>query len=128
MILPQLVTVHDHEPDPAFEEVARAADAVYIEVLLHQLVSSAVKESRSCCVGSLPCVSSLENDIMSLRELVAPMVRDVSAGQGQVSGVAHPTPLGAESGVCAAQCVSLAFNERFPRTVCWRGACSRTDP
>ena len=66
MILPQLVTVHDHEPDPAFEEVARAADAVYIEVLLHQLVSSAVKESRSCCVGSLPCVSSLENDIMSL--------------------------------------------------------------
>lgn len=34
VILPQLVTVHDHEPDPAFEEVARAAGATYVEVAL----------------------------------------------------------------------------------------------
>lgn len=34
VILPQLVTVHDHEPDPALEKVACAADATYIEVAL----------------------------------------------------------------------------------------------
>ena len=34
VILPQLVTVHDHEPDPAFEEVALAAGASYVEVAL----------------------------------------------------------------------------------------------
>lgn len=34
VILPQLVTVHDHEPDPAFENVAQAAGATYIEVAL----------------------------------------------------------------------------------------------
>lgn len=34
VILPQLVTVHDQEPDPAFEEVARAAGATYIEIAL----------------------------------------------------------------------------------------------
>jgi hypothetical protein len=34
VIFPQLVTVHDREPDPALEEVARAADATYVEVAL----------------------------------------------------------------------------------------------
>jgi hypothetical protein len=34
VILPQLVTVHDHEPEPAFAEVACAAEAAYVEVAL----------------------------------------------------------------------------------------------
>jgi hypothetical protein len=34
VILPQLVTTHDRDPDPAFEETAIAADATYIEVAL----------------------------------------------------------------------------------------------
>ena len=34
VILPQLVTTHDRDPDPAFEEAARAADAAYIQVAL----------------------------------------------------------------------------------------------
>ena len=34
VILPQLVTVHDRDPDPAFEEAACAADAAYVEVAL----------------------------------------------------------------------------------------------
>ncbi len=34
VILPQLVTVHDRDPDPAFEAAARAAGATYIEVAL----------------------------------------------------------------------------------------------
>lgn len=34
VVLPQLVTVHDHAHDPALQEVAQAADATYIEVAL----------------------------------------------------------------------------------------------
>ncbi|MFI6305311.1 AAA family ATPase [Amycolatopsis thailandensis] len=34
VILPQLVTVHDRDPDPAFEAVALGAGATYIEVAL----------------------------------------------------------------------------------------------
>lgn len=34
VIFPQLVTVHDRDPDPAFEEAARATGATYIEVAL----------------------------------------------------------------------------------------------
>lgn len=34
VVLPQLVTVHDRDPDPAFEEAARAAGADYVEVAL----------------------------------------------------------------------------------------------
>jgi hypothetical protein len=34
VIFPQLVTVHDRDPDAAFEDAACAADATYIEVAL----------------------------------------------------------------------------------------------
>ncbi|OLF07370.1 hypothetical protein BLA60_27780 [Actinophytocola xinjiangensis] len=34
VILPQLVTVHDRDPDPAFEAAARAVGASYVEVAL----------------------------------------------------------------------------------------------
>ncbi|MFI7121323.1 AAA family ATPase [Amycolatopsis sp. NPDC049868] len=34
VILPQLVTVHDRDPDPAFEAAARASGATYLEVVL----------------------------------------------------------------------------------------------
>ncbi|WP_243058053.1 ATP-binding protein [Nocardioides sp. SR21] len=34
VVLPQLVTVHDREPDPAFEETTRLAGATYVEVAL----------------------------------------------------------------------------------------------
>lgn len=34
VILPQLVTVHDRDSDPAFEEAARAAGATYVQVAL----------------------------------------------------------------------------------------------
>lgn len=34
VILPQLVTVHDRDPDPAFEEAASAAGATYVQVAL----------------------------------------------------------------------------------------------
>jgi hypothetical protein len=34
VVLPQLVTVHDEAPDPAFEEAACAAGATYVEVAL----------------------------------------------------------------------------------------------
>lgn len=34
VILPQLVTVHDLGPDPAFEQIARSADATYVEIAL----------------------------------------------------------------------------------------------
>jgi dienelactone hydrolase len=34
VILPQLVTSHDRDPDPGFEEVAGAADATYVQVAL----------------------------------------------------------------------------------------------
>ncbi|MGW4826885.1 AAA family ATPase [Amycolatopsis japonica] len=34
VILPQLVTVHDRDPDPAFEAVALATGATYVEVAL----------------------------------------------------------------------------------------------
>jgi hypothetical protein len=34
VVLPQLVTVHDRDPDPGLEETAREADATYIEVAL----------------------------------------------------------------------------------------------
>lgn len=34
VILPQLVTIHDRGPDPAFEEAACTADATYIQVAL----------------------------------------------------------------------------------------------
>lgn len=34
VILPQLVTVHDPDPDPAFEAAARAVGATYLEVAL----------------------------------------------------------------------------------------------
>jgi hypothetical protein len=34
VILPQLVTSHDRDPDPGFEEAACAADATYIQVAL----------------------------------------------------------------------------------------------
>ena len=34
VIVPQLVTVHDRDPDPAFEATARAVDAAYIQVAL----------------------------------------------------------------------------------------------
>ena len=34
VVFPQLVTVHDRTPDPALEEVARAAGAAYVEVAL----------------------------------------------------------------------------------------------
>lgn len=34
VIFPQLVTVHDHEPDPALEALARAVDATYLEIAL----------------------------------------------------------------------------------------------
>ncbi|HYJ70342.1 MAG TPA: AAA family ATPase [Nocardioidaceae bacterium] len=34
VVLPQLVTVHDRDPDPGLEETARGADATYIEVAL----------------------------------------------------------------------------------------------
>jgi AAA domain-containing protein len=34
VILPQLVTIYDHDPDPAFEIAAGTADATYIQVAL----------------------------------------------------------------------------------------------
>lgn len=34
VVLPQLVTVHDRDPDPAFEEAACAAGATYVQVAL----------------------------------------------------------------------------------------------
>lgn len=34
VILPQLVTVHDRDPDPAFEEASCAAGATYVQVAL----------------------------------------------------------------------------------------------
>jgi hypothetical protein len=34
VILPQLVTVHDDDPDPAFEEAARMTGATYVHVAL----------------------------------------------------------------------------------------------
>ena len=34
VILPQLVTIHDRDPDPAYEEAARTTDATYIQVAL----------------------------------------------------------------------------------------------
>ena len=34
VILPQLVTSHDRDPDPAFEQAASRADATYIQVVL----------------------------------------------------------------------------------------------
>jgi len=34
VILPQLVTIHDRDPDPAFEEAACTAGATYIQVAL----------------------------------------------------------------------------------------------
>lgn len=34
VVLPQLVTSHDRDPDPGLEETAREADATYIEVAL----------------------------------------------------------------------------------------------
>ncbi len=34
VILPQLVTIHDRDPDPAFEEAACTADATYVQVAL----------------------------------------------------------------------------------------------
>jgi hypothetical protein len=34
VVLPQLVTVHDQDPDPGLEETAREANATYIEVVL----------------------------------------------------------------------------------------------
>ena len=34
VVLPQLVTAHDRDPDPALEEAARAADATYVQVAL----------------------------------------------------------------------------------------------
>lgn len=34
VILPQLVTVHDRDPDPAFEEAACATGATYVQVAL----------------------------------------------------------------------------------------------
>ena len=34
VVLPQLVTTHDRDPDPAFEEAASAAGATYIQVAL----------------------------------------------------------------------------------------------
>lgn len=34
VILPQLVTVHDRDPDPAFEEASRGAGATYVQVAL----------------------------------------------------------------------------------------------
>jgi AAA domain-containing protein len=34
VILPQLVTVYDHDPDPAFEEAARTTGATYVHVAL----------------------------------------------------------------------------------------------
>jgi predicted kinase len=34
VVLPQLVTVHDRDPDPAYEEAARAAGATYVQVAL----------------------------------------------------------------------------------------------
>jgi len=34
VVLPQLVTIHDRDPDPGLEETAREADATYIEVAL----------------------------------------------------------------------------------------------
>ncbi len=34
VVLPQLVTVHDRDPDPAFEQAAGTADATYVQVAL----------------------------------------------------------------------------------------------
>ena len=34
VVLPQLVTVHDDDPDPAFEEAARTAGASYLQIAL----------------------------------------------------------------------------------------------
>ena len=34
VVLPQLVTVYDSDPDPAFEKAARMADATYVHVAL----------------------------------------------------------------------------------------------
>jgi hypothetical protein len=34
VVLPQLVTTHDRDPDPAFEEAARTAGATYVQVAL----------------------------------------------------------------------------------------------
>jgi hypothetical protein len=34
VVFPQLVTVHDRDPDPGLEETAREANATYIEVVL----------------------------------------------------------------------------------------------
>jgi hypothetical protein len=34
VVFPQLVTVHDRDPDPGLEETAREAEATYLEVAL----------------------------------------------------------------------------------------------